>query len=105
MRVIYRKDAEESRPRLPRYKAILVFRDGDVDRLAHIATIRRGAVHGSMRWVCSWNPRFLACDGSDSFDRATYRAARAELEATLFVDLIGYRSGPDVLAVDVEGSR
>lgn len=103
MRITYVKDEPNSRPGASRYKAILGFRDGGVDRLAHIATVRRGAVHGSMRWICSWNPRFLAADGSDNFDRATYREARAELEATLFIELVGYRIGGDILAVDVDG--
>lgn len=103
MRITYVKDKPNSGPGAPRYKAILGFRDGGVDRLAHLATVRRGAVHGSMRWIVSWNPRFKAADGWDSFDRATYREAKAELEATLFIELVGYRSGLDVLTIDHDG--
>ena len=100
MRVAYSKD-EDSRPRFPRYRALLGFRDGDVERVAFLASIRRGAIGGAICWICEWNPRCAISGGLDSFNRGTYREARAELEACLFVELVGYRAGAAVLEAPV----
>lgn len=101
MRVAYRKDDENSRPNLPRYQAILGFRDEWTNRATTVATIRRGAVGGAMVWIVSWNPRFAISRALDSFARDTLRAAKAELEAALFIEIIGYREGDGVLSEPV----